>query len=164
MAFAVCQGRAEAQHLLDGGIRDNLRAVLPERGDRVAVEVVEMLVRDEDDIGLGELRIVGGGGKFGDWIDLDFESVVLDAQAGVLDRGNYDLLAAFGLERVCLAVACDASRRHQDGRRKNGWCFHWFLSFRWWPWEAEIDDGPASLILSENPWATRPEQVMRQSL
>ena len=50
-----------------------------------------------------------------DGVDLYLQSVVLDAQAGVLDRGNHDLLAAFGLDRIRLVVGGECARR--DGCR-----------------------------------------------
>ncbi len=108
--FAVRKRDSGTEHPADGGVGVDGGAVLAERGDGGRVEVVEVLVRDEDEVRFRERRVVGRRLALrADGVDLDLEPVVLDADAGVLDAREDDGLSVRRLERVRLE-RCDGVR------------------------------------------------------
>ena len=102
-AVAVLQREAVAEHVIDGRIGIDRCGRRADAGDGLALEVVLVLMGDEDDVGLGELGVVG------DWcdagahrVDLDLRAVVVDFDTGVLDACDGDFLAALGGELIHL--------------------------------------------------------------
>ena len=110
---AVLERLSAAEHLMDGGVEENLGGGLAQLRDGVAVEVVVVLVGDEDDVGLGELRVVGLGlHALADGIDLDLHAVVVDLDTGMLDACEAYFLTTIGGELVGLLL-CLATEGHQ---------------------------------------------------
>ena len=109
----VLQCLSAAEHFLDGGVEEDLGGSLGQLRDGIAVEVVVMLVGDEDDVGLGELRVVGlGFHALADGIDFDLQAVVVDLDTGMLDACEAYFLTTVGGELVGLLL-CLATEGHQ---------------------------------------------------
>ena len=103
--FAVLKRRAGTELLLNSGIDDDLSSALLERGYRGGVKVVEMLMRDDNDVRLRKRRLIRLRFELHDGVNLNLKPVVLDSQAGVLDRGNRYDFAALCCELVRLISA-----------------------------------------------------------
>lgn len=87
------------------------------------VAMVEMLMGDEDEVGLGQLGIIRLRLQFRDGVHLYLLTVVVDSDATVLDGGEGDFLAALGLERISLLAHCVlATCRQRDGRQHEQQC------------------------------------------
>ena len=98
-AIAVGHHGAPAKHLRDAGVSDEVIAICAEGLQGHAVEVVAVLVGDQDDIGLRELRgVVGRDAEAAYWVDVDGQALVHDLQRAVLDEGDADGKAAVGEE------------------------------------------------------------------
>ena len=78
-----------------------------------------MLMGDEDDVCLGELRVVGLGlHAFPDGIDFYFQTVVVDLHAGMFDAGDAYFLTTLGGELIGLLL------RLATETRQTGDCDH----------------------------------------
>ena len=98
-AVTVGHHGAPAQHFRDAGVGDEVIGIRAEGLESLAVEVVTVLVGDQDDIGLGELRgVVGGDAEAAHRVDMDRQTLVHDLQRTVLDEGDADGKAAVGEE------------------------------------------------------------------
>ncbi len=122
---SVGDGGASAQQLHAAGVSYELRlAIGPEGLDGGLVEVVAVFMGDQDDIGLGELRIVGGLAVRADGVHMDGHALVGDGQGPVLDEGDGDFPAAVGLEGLHFAGALRLQGQGQHGGEENGYQFH----------------------------------------
>ena len=115
--FAVGESGAAAEHGLDGGVCDDGGAVLSEGGDGLAVEMVEVFVGDEKQIGFRKCGIVRGGGDArSHGIDVDFEAVVPDEERGVFEASYGDAFAVRGLENVKAGLRRGGERGSGGGK------------------------------------------------
>ena len=101
LGFAVGKGRAGAVELFDRRVKVDLRPLFLQKVYGILVIVVEMLVSDENEVGLGEFGIIRGGIHLHSHrINMDLLAVVLNAHGGVLDGGDGHIFAICGLEGV----------------------------------------------------------------
>ena len=70
------------------------RSLIAQGADGLAVEVVLVLMGDKNDVGLGEVEVVGDGlNGVADGIDLYLRAVEVDFKTGVLDARNFNAFA-----------------------------------------------------------------------
>ena len=130
LSFAVGKRRASAVELLDRGVQVDLCPLFLEGVYGVLVIVVEVLVGDEDQVRLGEFRVVGRRIHFLAYrVDMDLFSVVLNAHGGVLDGGDGDVFATLGLEDVGLRLSRAANDRSQHNNASYYQVFHFSSLF-----------------------------------
>lgn len=112
-AVAVFQWNAVAEHVIDSSIRIDAGGRCSYTGDGLAVEMILVLMGDEDDVGLGELIVVGCGLYAKAYrVNLDLCTVVVDFNTGMFDACECDLLATFSGEFVHFLSSLAASEYH----------------------------------------------------
>lgn len=114
---AVVHRRALAEHLYTTPVHDQLRALFAELPDGRLVVVVEVLVGDEDDVGLGQGGVVNCAvAQFRARVNFNLPPVIFDADAGVHQGVDSDGFPALGGELVRFVVRLLPAGRKQPDR------------------------------------------------
>ena len=116
-AVTVADGKTIEPAVIDTSrfVDDGSRVA--QRADGLKVEVILMLMRDEDDVRLGERGVIRHGqGTVGDRINLNLRAVEVYFQTGVLDARDGYVLARRRGERVGLAL-CVGSSNNQHHKQ-----------------------------------------------
>ena len=111
--FAIGDGLGRVDGGDDGGGGQNFGPGLGDFGDGSGIHVVEVNVGNEDEIGFGKTRELGGFGG----VEVDGLSAGFDQGAGVIERSDLDV-SSFGPEDLRSGGGVGQGRHHGDGTGK----------------------------------------------